>query len=42
MGSEEELTQRVVVIFDGGSCYFQATYNFKTKAFVKLVVNGEA
>ncbi len=37
-----DLTQEFVMVFDGGSCYFQATYNFKTNAFVKLEVNGEA
>jgi hypothetical protein len=40
--SEEILTQEFIVVFDGESCYFQATYNFKTNMFVKLEVNGEA
>jgi uridine kinase len=40
--SKEELTRNFVMVDDGGSCYFQATYNFKTHTFVKLVVNGEA
>jgi uridine kinase len=37
-----DLTHEFVVVFDGGACYFQAIYNFKTKTFLKLVVNGEA
>ena len=37
-----DLTSEFIVVFDAGSCYFQATYNFKTGVFVKLEVNGEA
>jgi hypothetical protein len=37
-----DLTQEFLVVYDGGSCYFQATYNLKTNTFVKLEVNGES
>jgi hypothetical protein len=37
-----DLTKEFVEVLDGGSCYFQATYDFKVNVFVKLVVNGEA
>ena len=40
--STKPLHTEFVIVFDGGSCYFQITYNFKTGEFSKLQVNGEA
>lgn len=38
----DNLSERFIIVFDGGSCYFQAVYNFKNNEFIKLEVNGEA
>lgn len=38
----DDLSERFIIVFDGGSCYFQAIYNFKSNEFIKLDVNGEA
>lgn len=38
----KELHKEVIVVFDGGSCFFQIQYNQKTGNFSKLRVNGEA
>jgi hypothetical protein len=39
--NDKVLTREFVAVLDGGSCYFQATYDFKKNTFVKLEVNGE-
>ena len=38
----ELLEEDFIVVFDGGSCFFQITYNFKTDKFYDLQVNSEA
>ena len=40
--AKKSLHSEFVIVFDGGSCYFQVNYNFKTGTFSKLYVNGEA
>ena len=32
----------VVLVFDGGSCFFQVRYNVSTHQFEKLEINGDA
>ncbi|MCU7843058.1 MAG: hypothetical protein KZQ93_04380 [Candidatus Thiodiazotropha sp. (ex Monitilora ramsayi)] len=39
---KELLEKKFIQVFDGGSCYFQAKYNFELKKVTNLVVNGEA
>ena len=39
---EKSLHKEFVMVDDGGSCFFQINYNFKTGKFSKLQVNGEA
>lgn len=34
--------QHIMVVMDGGNCYFQVKVNLSKKAFYELVVNGEA
>jgi len=38
----KELTKHFVLVDDGGSCYFELTYNIKTRRFSNLYVNGFA
>ena len=40
--NRENLNRELLVVEDGGSCYFQINYNLKTGIFSKLSVNGEA
>ena len=40
--SRENLNKELLVIKDGGSCYFQINYNQKTGQFTELRINGEA
>ena len=42
IGEDRDIEKNFVMVLDGGSCYFQATYDFKTNEFVRLEVNGEA
>ena len=42
IGEDRDIEKNFVMVLDGGSCYFQATYDFNTNEFVKLEVNGEA
>jgi hypothetical protein len=37
-----ELQKELIMVFDGGSCYFQAVYDLNTHSFISLNVNGEA
>ena len=39
---EKSLHKEFVMVDDGGSCFFQISYNIKTGQFSKLQVNGEA
>jgi hypothetical protein len=39
-GAISTLTQQWYVVFDGGECYFEATYDPATKEVVRLVFNG--
>ena len=36
------LNTNFILVLDGGSCYFQINYNYKTGVFSELQVNGEA
>ena len=38
----KDLHKELVMVFDGGSCFFQINYNLKTGKFYELQVNGEA
>jgi len=38
----DDLHREFVVVDDGGTCYFQVKYKFKTGTFYDLSVNGEA
>ena len=38
----KNLNKELLIVRDGGSCYFQIHYNYKTEMFSKLNVNGEA
>ncbi len=38
----KDLHKEFVMVFDGGTCFFQINYNHKTGKFYKLQVNGEA
>jgi hypothetical protein len=38
----KELSKYFVLVDDGGSCYFELTYNIKTQNFSNLYVNGFA
>lgn len=40
--SNKDLENDFIVVFDGGSCFFQITYNLKEDSFSKLFVNGDA
>jgi hypothetical protein len=40
--SKENLHKEFVMVFDGGSCYFEVKYSIKTGEFSELHVNGEA
>jgi hypothetical protein len=37
-----DLTERFIVVFDGGACYFQVKYDPNTHQFYDLVINGVA
>lgn len=34
--------QELVIVEDGGECYFQVEYDVESELFIKLMVNGEA
>ena len=34
--------QKLVVVIDGGECFFQVEYDVESGLFIKLLVNGEA
>ena len=34
--------KRMVVVFDGGSCYFSALYDVESKAYTNVRFNGDA
>jgi hypothetical protein len=36
------LDKKIVIIFDGGSCYFNVKYDPSQKVFFALFINGEA
>ena len=36
------VAEQMVLVLDGGTCYFEAYYDTKTKSFVRLVFNGVA
>lgn len=38
---KRNLNNELVIVKDGGSCYFRINYNLKTEKFSKLYVNGE-
>ena len=38
----EQARVQFVVVFDGGSCFFQVKYNPNKKLFYQLMFNGEA
>jgi len=38
----QRLDQEIVVIFDGGSCYFNVKYDPSQRTFFNLFINGEA
>lgn len=38
----EALDQEMVLVLDGGSCYFNLKYDPVKKAFFELLINGEA
>ena len=40
--SKEGLNEEFVLVFDGGSCYFEVKYNIKTGKFTDLFVNGSS
>ena len=37
-----KLNQELIMVLDGGSCYFQLLYNPSSKQFTDLQINGEA
>jgi hypothetical protein len=34
--------QKLVIVIDGGECFFQIEYDVESELFIKLLVNGEA
>ena len=38
----KDFSQQFVMVLDGGSCFFQVHYNYKTGEYSRLQVNGEA
>jgi len=41
-GSSEELTKKLIMIHDGGSCYYKIKINLNKKKCFDLLINGEA
>jgi len=41
-GDRQRLDKEIVIIFDGGSCYFNVKYDPLRNAFFDLFINGEA
>lgn len=39
---KQNLHEEFLIVFDGGSCYFQISLNLETDEFTHLNVNGEA
>lgn len=39
---DQRLDKQIIVIFDGGSCFFNLKYDPLRKAFFDLFINGEA
>jgi len=37
-----DLTEKFVVVFDGGSCFYEVKYDPKSQRFYDLLVHGEA
>jgi len=41
-GDRQRLDKEIVIIFDGGSCFFNVKYDPLRKGFFDLFINGEA
>jgi hypothetical protein len=38
----QRLDKEIIIVFDGGSCFFNVKYDPLKKAFFDLIINGEA